>query len=168
MAKKLILVLLLAFIVEHAPWRLATLLAESLILTPSRARMVDGVDQYWHVLDLTDRLARLGYEVQYVPDLAKEHEAWGITNPQLRIIVIDDSLSWNARMAVLAHEAGHTQMIGRFTEGQSEVLAESVSALISHNGLREHARYLAQLRADMWVAVVYWPDIYRAAELLRP
>jgi hypothetical protein len=165
--RKLVIVLAL-FAAYLAPWRLIALGAQSIYMRPGLVHTAAGTDHYWDAKDLENRLRRFGWSVAYDKGLIENSGAYGMTQFFERKITVDDSLSWNERYAVLLHEAGHTQQPYRLTTGQGEVFAESVSALAGTGGLREHARYLAGLKADVLpVLLIHWSDIYRAADNLR-
>ena len=166
--KRLVLALLVTLIAFHAPWRLMALGVETVLMSPAHTRTSDGDDKYWKALDLELKLISLGWEVSYQPRLSLNgQEVYGLTDPGPRIVLIDARLHWNARLAVLAHEAGHIMSPMGLTREQGEVFAESVGALVSHDGLREHARYLADVKAEVLVMAIFWRDIYRAAAVLE-
>ncbi len=164
----LVATLLLGFCAEHAPWRLMGLVAESMVLRAGNDRVITGTNRYWDEQDLELRLNMLGWSVEYIP--LKERGFFGRTEFRGfgRKIFIDNSLSWNARYSVLAHEGAHGLQPLRMTEQQSEAFAEDVSALVCHDGFREHARYLASMRQDaLLTALVYWREMYHAASVLQ-
>lgn len=166
--RRVLAALLIAFVLEHAPWRLMALYAEVLVITPRMERLSPQNDRYWDAQDLMQRLQAHGYRVTFEPDLITTQGAYGFTDPHDFSIHVDQSLSWNSRLAVLAHEAGHTLQPARRTQGQREAFAESVAMLVAHDGLLEHARYLASLKPDFLIeAVADWPAIYHAAEALQ-
>lgn len=169
-ALRLILVgFLFLLVVEHAPMRLMLAAAEACYYPPmQRLRMPSGTDAYWQVQDLETGLRRFGWEIKYVPDLMSDEGAYGMTMPRERLIVVDESLSWNARYVTLAHEAGHALTPARFSEGQGEAFAEGVAVVLRAGDIRDHARYLASLRADLPVLGLYWREIYHAAAALTP
>lgn len=141
--------------------------AETMVTSAGKVRLKIGNDKYWECLDLQQTLGGLGWRVTYEKDLMGTSGIFGDMDPNRRVIRIDASLSWNERFEVLAHEGAHTLQPYRLTENQAEVFAESVSMLVAHDGLREHARYLATMRGDLLVMIAYWPDIYRAAAVLE-
>lgn len=151
------------------PWKLAVLGVEALAMTPSVVQQRADHDHYWDVQTLEVRLqVRFGYEVAYVPGLLDESHVYGRTMwwPK-RLIEIDESLSWSERWRVLTHEAGHVLQPQRLSTQEKEVFAESVSALLAKDGLREHARYMAEVKAAIPLTLlIYWPEIYQAAEVL--
>lgn len=164
MVKKILLALLLVTIAVHGPWRVAYLFAQTLVSAGGPTRVSDKDDSYWRARDLEDQLDHLGWDLQYVEGMTS---VYGTTSPHLRAIRIDGTLHWNARLAILAHEGGHTQQPSRLTNNQSEVFAEAVAYVVARDGVTEHARYLSALRGDLLVLVVYWRDIYRAAAVLE-
>ena len=154
----------LAFgLLERAPFRLAAVVLESLLVTPGYIQTVPGTHHYWDARNLEDRLKQYGWAVNYAPTPTGY---FGITIPMTRTITIDENLSWDERYRTLAHEAGHTQQVN-LTTAQGEVFAECVATLLTHDRLREHARYLSIYRADLWTAVIYWQDIYHAAAVYQ-
>lgn len=164
--RAVVLTLLLAFIAEHAPWRLAVLYARTLVTSRGYPRTSDSQSRYWDAHTLEARLVGMGWQVTYEPDLL-ERGVYGYTNLDDRTIHIERSLSWNTRLAVLAHEGAHTLEPGRLSRAQAEVFAECVAALVARDGYAEHARYLATLKADFVTeALVDWQAIYRAAAIL--
>jgi hypothetical protein len=152
-----------------APWRVMTLGAEVLFMSPGHVRSDNGTHRYWDALSLESKLEMLNYSVTYAGGLEVDgHEAYGVTDMEKHAIIIDGGLSWNARLAVLAHEAGHTLQPGWVTTRQAEAFAETVAMLVSHDGYREHARYLASHKMDaLFMMVVEWPSMYHAAALLE-
>ena len=161
-----VLALLAVHIAAAFPWRLATLAAETLLTNPSRTeRMRQGNDKFWEFLDLESRLERRGWDVS-IGGLPAGIA--GMTNQRSRTIVVAEGLGWNERYSTLAHEGAHTLQPEALFENhaQEEVFAESVATLIAHDGIREHARYLARYKADILTMVAFWHDIYRAAEEL--
>jgi hypothetical protein len=69
---------------------------------------------------------------------------------------------------VLAHEGGHTLAAGWYGYEQREIFAECVATLMSHDGVREHARYLSGFKTELIMMVLTeWPKMYRAAALLE-
>jgi hypothetical protein len=163
--KKMLLVVLSIYIFVNAPWRLGALAAETLILRPGYMRVPNGNDRYWDTLDLEKRLTTLGWDVGYAetPD-----GIYGMTVSMYHVITVDETLPWNGRLAVLAHEAGHTQQPGWFDTTQGEVFAESVALLYARDGVREHARYLAKFKSTaLLVWATEWRAIYAAAATLQ-
>ena len=163
--KLILLSVLLTFVALHAPWRLSWLAVETLAMQPGYLRMPDGVDNYWRAKDLEARLANLGWTVSYEED---HPNYFGQTRYNDHAIVVNKSLSWNAKYAVLAHEGGHVLQPPRLTNEQSEIFAEAVAAMVTGLKVREPARYMASLKGDVLIMVVYWQEIYRAADTLQP
>lgn len=164
---QLIAVLLLCFVCEHAPLKLMTLTPMVLQSAPGMSRTPTGTDEFWAVMDLQDRLDDLGWTVTYEPILDKG--VLGLTSNDDHHVTIEETLDWNARYSVLTHEAGHTQQPGWMNEHQGEIFAESVSALLtSSRELPAHAKYLSRFKPEFFMmAVIEWPDIYRAAAQLE-
>ena len=163
--KLVVLTVLLTVIALHAPWRLSVLTVETLMMQPGYLRLPTGASDYWRVKDLEDRLTFMGWTISYQPD---SPHYYGVTSFNNRSIVINESLSWNARYMVLAHEGAHALQPPRLTQEQSEIFAESVAALVTGWHIREPARYMASLKGDLLIVVVYWREIYRAANTLQP
>ncbi len=111
----------------------------------------------------------MGYSVGFGPNLELDGaKAYGITDTVNHLILIDRSLSWDARFSVLAHEGGHVLEPGWSSTAQGECFAEMVSTLVAHDGLREHARYLARFKVEAIVMLLTeWPAIYNAAAVLE-
>jgi hypothetical protein len=167
--KRGLLIILLTFIAFHAPWRLAALVAETLSLHPGETRFSQTDDQYWEAMQLEGRVIALGYRVGYVNGIVVNgFPAYGVTDNRQHLVEVDASLHWNARFAVLAHEAGHV-VEPIWVHGQSaEVFAEMVAALVARDGLREHARWLSDSKGEvLLMALTEWPAIYHAAALLE-
>lgn len=167
--KKALLAFLLLAVVIHAPWRLMMLAAETMAVNPSETRFSVGNDKYWEVLVLEGRLMDMGWTIQYVDSIDfMGRAAQGLTDPDAHIIALDKHLSWDARMAILAHEGGHTLQRGWYNRAEGEIFAEAVATLVSHDGYREHARYMAQYRMSaMWLLLTDSRAIYRAARTLE-
>ncbi len=166
--KRATLLVLLAWLATLAPWRLAALGAEVLIVRQGQARTDPGNGKYWLAQDLEARLNALGWRIDYVTPLRMRGEAaYGITIPAEHAILIESSLAWNARYAALAHEAGHATQPAWIGEIDAEFFAESVAALVAGDGPREHARWLAGHRADcVLFLLTQWRPVYDAAALL--
>ena len=158
---------LLTICAVNAPWRLSVLAIETLVMRPGHLRTprADENDNYWRARDLESRLTHLGWTVQYEPD---SPYYYGITRFQNRSITINESLSWDGKFAILAHEGAHALQPARLTQEQSEIFAESVAALVVGPRVRESARYLAGLKGDILTMGVYWQEIYRVAGILEP
>lgn len=97
----------------------------------------------------------------------------GLTLRNERHILVHKDLGWNARLVVLAHEAGHLLQPRMLTDAESEVFVEGVSWLVGrrlHGDFADeaHRRYLAQYKALLWVWRAYRADILYAVELLAP
>jgi hypothetical protein len=163
--KRIAIALLLAFALEHAPFRLAALVTETLVMKPGPVRVVHPNDRFWDAIDLETRLLSMGWQVMYRPILGAG--LFGVTDSRQHTITVDSSLKWNARYAVLAHEAAHTLQPFWLSTEQGEAFAEIVSMLLCHDGLREHARYLADKKVDVvLVALVEGAAAYHAVAVL--
>lgn len=164
MAKKLALAFILLAL-PHMPIRLATLAAEVSVMNPGRARMSSGDARYWDALALEARLEALGWSVEYGD---AGDSLLGVTYPHRHHIVVDERLHWDARFAVLAHEAGHTMEPAWLDHDQGEVFAECVAALLDGYHLREHARWLAGQKAEVVTLILLeWPSMYHAAAVME-
>lgn len=175
--KKIVLALLLGYIALNFPWRIAALTVEVLSMKPGHTRVSDGDDQYWDALDLEAKLIHLGWAVSYEKDLkvyprgpfGPAVEVYGVTDEEERTIKVDEKLHWNARYAVLAHEAGHTFEPSWADRAQGEAFAEGVAMLVARDGIREHARYIAgNARWEfLFMALSESTAMYNAAALLE-
>lgn len=174
--RKLLLVLLLAFIAEHTPWRLMALMSETFFTHPGLTRVVQANDRYWDVAVLKERIEYLGYPVTYVKELKapvnpfEEVPVLGVTRKGEGTvsIMVEANLSWNARRAVLAHEGGHIFQSELYSYEESEAFAEAVASLMLHDGLREHARYLSNKKFALFTLILLDSTrIYRAAAVLE-
>ena len=160
-----LLVLFVLVVVVHAPWRLLLLAGEVALVRPGVVRMPSGQNNYWLVQDLSIRLNELGWEVRYIP---MDPSQYGMTQPDAHLISINETLSWNARYATLAHEAGHTLQPYWMNKRQGEAFAEGVSYLVTGDSAVENARYLAHSRIDTLLTLLTeWREIYHAATLLE-
>lgn len=176
MFRKVVLALLLAFIVEHAPWRLMALFAETFVTRPGLTRVVQTNNLYWESAALEARIIELGYSVTYVKDLTvpagymQVMQVYGATRkgPEHIDIRVEAALSWDARYSILAHEGGHIFQDEGYSHAEGEAFAEAVAMLVSHDGIREHARYLSQKKlALLTVIALDHERIYRAAAVLQ-
>lgn len=167
--KRLLALLLTLYITIHAPWRLLGLGTEMFMLHPGGPHFGASTAQYWQTQALETRLMALGWSVRYLPNISVYGQpAYGVTVSGEHAIAVDAELAWDARYAVLAHEAGHTQQPYWVNSVEGDCFAEAVATLLAHDGLREHARYMASRKwtcAAMLVAE--WPSIYHAAATLR-
>jgi hypothetical protein len=168
-ASAVVLGVTLSLIVAWVPWRMAVLTAHTVLVAPGPWRVPGGHDRYWDVLALQDQLAMSGWTVSYETPVFIGHlPVYGVTNSHARAITVDSTLGWNARLAVLSHEAGHAWQPPWFSPSQGQAFAESVSALVSRDGYREHARYLAWHKSDLlFVAIFEHARVYRVARILR-
>lgn len=164
---KLLLVSLLSVLLVIAPWRLLNLAAHTLVGRPGTIHTTQKVDRYWDVVELQTRLELLGWDVSYHRDLRVYGQpAYGVTDPSSHRIVIDEALYWNDRLAVLAHEAGHTVQPALTAQG-FECWAESVAYLVAQDGVTEHARYLSPYKYTcVALMVTHWPELYAAKTLI--
>lgn len=166
--KSHLLAVLLTLILAFAPWRLVALAGETMMMRPSISHFTSRDDLYYEALALEARLLALGYSVKYQTGLNfMGQEAWGLTVPTEHQIYVEERLHWNARYAVLAHEAGHVLQPDWVDREEGDAFAEIVAALVTHDGLREHARFLARSKgAFLITAIAGWQEAYHAADLL--
>jgi hypothetical protein len=164
--RKILLTILLTIIVFGAPWRLMVLVGEAFAITPSHSVLSPNNDEYWREQALEMRLRSMGWQVFYETDMNYMGQpVYGLTDSSEHIIRIEKSLSWNARFAVLAHEAGHTVQPWWLDRMEGDVFAESVATLITGN-IREHARWLSVAKFEtLFTILTEWPRIYTAADL---
>lgn len=167
--KKFILTLLLLFVASHAPWRLAGLVIETFTTSHGAVRMTHDDSGYWNALDLEERLMALGWSVEYRKDLNYAgNKAFGLTIPDEHKIYIEEGLHWSDRFAVLAHEAGHTLEPDWVNRPEAESFAEAVALLVTHDSIREHARYLTSIKWTLlMMSIVEWRAMYHAAAVLE-
>jgi hypothetical protein len=114
---------------------------------------------------LEARLAALGISVEYadLPD--------GLSGQALgHAIVIDARLEPNARLEVLAHEAGHLFQPESFSRVEAQAFAELVGAdVCARLGFPMHrtsGRYLAAFKNGLAAAVAAKVDRERAVRIL--
>ena len=113
------------------------------------------------------RLARivvtvLGAEIR---EEAIGHVA-GYTSRQERVIVLDSSLSADAKLEVLAHEAGHLLQPPGLVGDEGQVFADAVSYLVTRGNRRTYARYLSGHKSALSVLRTYRREIRWAAKVL--
>lgn len=162
--RRTVLAVLATFVMFYTPWRLMALVGATLVAPPTEQRLSSKNGRYWDVQDLQNRLKALGWDVEYV-DLPEGY--LGVTSVDERKISVSTELSWNGRLAVLAHEAGHTRQPEWSTHNEGEAFAEAVSVLIDRDDLWSHARYLARMRMDSILTIIgEWRRIERTANLL--
>ncbi len=167
--KQLALGILLAFLWVALPFRLIALSVEMFLVHPSGPHFTQSDEGYWQAAELEARVMALGWTVTYVaaPKLGND-EALGLTLPQLHSIVVDSGIHWSARAAILAHEAGHTLQPSWLNPVEADCFAEGVATLVVHDGLRNHARYLAGAKwTCLGVILAEFPAISHAAALLE-
>lgn len=164
--KRILLTVLTVFILAHAPWRLMSVAVDAFVVRPGFTQISSGDERYWDALQVEANIVRLGYRVEYAPNLISDGQrAYGITVYHERMVYIDESLHWNMRLAVLAHEGGHILAPWAMNEGQEEIFAEAVSAVVTGES-REHARYMSSRKQEIFTMFAFWTRIYRAAALL--
>lgn len=168
--KKTLLFILLSFITLTFPYRVVALTAAMLTVNAGATRVDEGNDQFWRAIDLELALNDLGADVMYQKDLNfMGRAAYGLTNKGTREIYIEEKLSWNGRLAVLAHEAGHLLQPRWLNEQQAECFAEGVATVFVRDNIREHARHLAMYsKGDcLLVFIAEWHSIYQTASMLE-
>jgi hypothetical protein len=90
----------------------------------------------------------------------------GATAREERIIAIDPTLSPNAGLQVLAHEAGHILQPEGLTKAEGEVFADAVSMLVTGDNVKVFSHYLAGSKSGLGVLKIYRREIYWAANVL--
>jgi hypothetical protein len=174
--RKYILASILALVLCFVPWRLYALLGETFFVHPGLTRTVETNKRYWDVAILQERIEELGYPVKYTPGLTVQINmfqmmpVYGVTrkNNGNVSIEVEEGLSWDARYAVLAHEGGHIFQSEIYSGAEGEAFAEAVAMLVSHDGIREHARYLSNKKWALFTIIALDSDkIYRAAAVLQ-
>lgn len=165
--KKVLAAVLVVFVAVHAPWRLAVTMGEAEGMKPGGLHLTTRDDAYWRAKALEMRLQALGFTVQYAPNLEYGNQkAYGLTNTQTREIFVDETLHWNDRYAVLAHEGGHVFQPLWLGPQEADVFAELVSAVVTGES-REAARWLSGAKLEVLVVgIACWPEIYHAAAVL--
>lgn len=150
------------------PWRVMGLAVETLVIRPSQPHFSADDSRFWEAVGLESRLNALGWTVTYQGNLAYgQQAAYGLADPQTHRIYVDADLHWSARAAVLAHEAGHTLQPGWAGRMEGDCFAETVAALVVHDGLRDHARFMAPARFTcVAFMLAEFPAMYHAAALL--
>lgn len=169
-ARTLVVSILLAWLWALTPVRLLLLSADSFLHHPGMTRVETGNDAYWKVLDLSMRMGALGWDVGFEHPLDLNGLIiYGVTDPTRHTIRVDSALSWDARYAVLAHEAGHTLAPPGLSYPEHECFAEAVAYVYVGDRATEHGRYLSSSR---WTCLgLYLSDsssIYAAVALLKP
>lgn len=164
-----ILAALLLVIALITPWRLVGLSVEMFTVRPGTPHFTQADDRFWQAIYLEERLHRLGWALTYESDLTVNGQnAFGGTSFDAHTIYVDRDLHWNARAAVLAHEAGHTQQPAWVSPVEADCFAEGVATVLMHDGLRDHARYLASRRwTCLGVYLIESGAIYTAVATLQ-
>jgi hypothetical protein len=174
--RKYILASILAVVLCFVPWRLGALLAETFVVHPGLTRVVQTNSRYWDVAILQERIEELGYPVKYTKGLTVQINmfqmmpVYGVTRKDdgKVSIEVEADLSWDARYAILAHEGGHIFQSEIYSGPEGEAFAEAVAMLVSHDGIREHARYLSNKKWALFTIVALdSARIYRAAAVLQ-
>lgn len=84
----------------------------------------------------------------------------------IRVIALDGTLSPNAKLQVLAHEAGHILQPEGLSRVEAEVFADAVAYLYTHDDGPVFARYLAGNKSGLHVLKTYRREIKWAARVL--
>ena len=97
----------------------------------------------------------------------------GVTLRDSRHILVRQDLGWDAKLLVLAHEAGHLLHPPTLTDEESEAFAEGVSWLVGRRlygtfADEAHRRYLTRYKAHLGIWRTFRPDIDYAVTLLAP
>ena len=160
--------ILLVVLWSVVPFRLLTLAGETFMVRPGAPHFTYADTGYWPAINLETRLVGMGWTVEYAPHPnVMGIDVYGFTDPDKHHIVVDSTLHWSARAAVLAHEAGHTVEPAWVTRTEGDCFAESVATLVAHDGFRDHARFMAGSRwTCLGVILAESPAIYHAAALL--
>ena len=88
------------------------------------------------------------------------------TEHVVRVIALNSTLSPNARLEVLAHEAGHLLQPPGLTDDEGQVFADAVSYLVTRGNRRTYARYLSGHKSSLRVLKTYRREIQWAAKVL--
>ena len=90
----------------------------------------------------------------------------GLASREARIIAIDPTLSPNAALQVLAHEAGHILQPDGLSKAEAEVFADAVAYLVTGDDVHVYGRYLAGSKQGLGVLKTYRREIEWAATVL--
>lgn len=163
-----VLTALLTAITVLAPWRLMQMAVEVVAMKAGPTRFSQADDQYWDAQRMERKIRALGYEVYYQRSLNWMNQpVYGLTIKSEHTVSIESDLHWNARYAVLTHEAGHILSPYYLDRSMDDVFAETVAALVT-GGLPEHARYLTDNKLlFLSTAAQEWPALYHAAAVLQ-
>lgn len=172
--KKVVALILALYIAVYTPWKLCALMGETFFVSPGLSRMATTQVRYWDAGILKERIEALGYPVSYtkdlvVPTMFGSIPVYGLTmkGDGKVSIGVEAGLSWDARYVVLAHEGGHIFQTERYSEAEGEAFAEAVATLVAHDGIREHARYLAGKKLALFtILMLDSAKVYRAAAVL--
>ena len=114
------------------------------------------------------RLARLVSTVFGVEIRKGTHDGIaGFVVREARVIVLDSTLSPNAALQVLAHEAGHILQPEGLSKADAEVFADAVAYLVTGDDVHVYGRYLAGSKQGLHVLKTYRREIEWAAKVLR-
>jgi hypothetical protein len=130
----------------------------------------NGVDQYWNVLKVEHQLrALMGVTVTYEDS---GEGAAGRTYSQLRRIQVDPDLTWNTRLIVLSHEAGHViaEDMGLLMQTDHEAFADATAYLVcrrfGYDPLQIMAKHLAMYKGSIHILRDYKAEIEYAAMVI--
>ena len=90
----------------------------------------------------------------------------GVSSREHRIIALDGTLSPNARLQVLAHEAGHVLQPDGLSKQEAEVFADAVSLLVTGDDAHVYSQYLAGSKSGLHALRTYRREIQWAARVL--
>lgn len=129
-----------------------------------------GVDQYWNAKKVEHQLkALMGFVVEYGNS---GQGAAGWTNTTTRRIVIGEDLSWNTRLIVISHEAGHViaEDMGLLMQTDHEAFADATAYLVcrrfGYNPLTILAKHLAMYKGSIHILQDYRAEIEYAAMVI--
>ena len=131
-------------------------------------RIADGVDRY-HEAKNVERviIGVLGYRMEYWPQVHLDGDAMGETWLDQRLIVVREDLSWNRRLAVLAHEGGHALEPWSLRGADAEVFADAVAYVVTQGPRSAYAAHIAMYKGSIHIIVDFDAEIRWAAAILR-
>ena len=124
----------------------------------------DGKDREQDLLKL-QRLVEIVLGVQVQQAGAPPGTA-GVSSREHRIIALDGTLSPNAKLQVLAHEAAHILQPGDMTKQEAEVFADAVSLLVTGDDAHVYSQYLAGSKSGLHALRTYRREIKWATTVL--